>query len=98
HQVHDLGVPARGGAEAELSEYFNHGGVLGQDFCRQFPQSGIVGDLDEMTHQDRTDAASLPGIDDDKRHLGPSRLGYDIAAAADDDFAAGFFRNRDDRD
>src|SRR5882672_8941673 len=51
-----------------------------------------------MTHQDRADAASLPGIDDDKRHLGPSRLEDNIPAAADDDLVAGFLCERDNRD
>src|SRR6266849_7409616 len=93
-----LGIPAWGGAEAELSEYLYHGCVLGQNLCRQFLQPGIVCDLDEMTHQDRADAASLPGIDDDKRHLGPSRLEDNVPAAADDDLAAGFLCERDNRD
>src|SRR5882757_95233 len=51
-----------------------------------------------MTHQDRADTAPLPGIDDDKRHLGASRLEDNVPAAADDDLAAGFLCDRDDRD
>src|SRR5882762_3251276 len=51
-----------------------------------------------MTHQDRADAASMPGIDDDKCHLGPSRLEDNISAAADDDLAAGFLCERDNCD
>jgi len=51
-----------------------------------------------MTHQDRTDAASLLGIDDDKRHLGPPRLEDNIPAAGHDDLAAGFLCERDNRD
>ena len=51
-----------------------------------------------MTHQDRADATSLPGIDDDKRHLGAPRLEDDVPAASDDDLAAGFLRERDNRD
>src|SRR5438552_1830658 len=93
-----LGIPAWAGAEAELSEYFNHSCVLGENFCCQFLQSGIASDLDEMAHQDRANAASLPGIDDDKRHLGPSRLEDNVAAAPGDDLAAGFLRERDNRD
>ena len=93
-----LGVSARGGLEAELSEYFYHRGVFGQNFCRQFLQSGIARDLDEMTHQDRADAASLPGIDDDKCHLGPPRLENNVPAASGDDLAAGFLCERDNRD
>ena len=58
-----LRVSARGGLEAELSEYFYHRGVFGQNFCRQFLQPGIARELDEMTHQDRAEASSLPGID-----------------------------------
>src|SRR5712672_1965817 len=89
-----LGIPARGGAEAELSEYLYHGCVLRQNFCHQFLYSGIARDLDEMTHQDRADASSLPGIDDDKCHLGLSRFKDNVSAAADDDLAAGFLRQR----
>src|SRR6185369_3889528 len=51
-----------------------------------------------MTHQDRAEAASLPGIDDDKCHLGPSRLEDDVPAAPDDDLSAGFLCERDNRD
>src|ERR1700704_2483310 len=51
-----------------------------------------------MTHQDRADPASLPGIDDDKRHLGPSRLEDNVTAATDDDLAAGFLCERDNCD
>src|SRR5712675_32422 len=93
-----LGISAWGGAEAELSEYFYHRGVFGQDFCRQFLQSGVACDLDEMTHQDRADAAALPCIDNDKCHLCLSRLVNNVPAAADDDLAAGFICNRYDRD
>src|SRR5258708_37533843 len=93
-----LGISAWGGAEAELSEYFYHRGVFGQDFCRQFLQSGVACDLDEMTHQDRADAAALPCIDDDKCHLGPPRLENNGPAAADDDLAAGFICKRGNRD
>src|ERR1700704_427601 len=93
-----LGISAWGGAEAELSEYFYHRGVFGQDFCHQFLQSGVACDLDEMTHQDRADAAALPYIDDDKCHLGPPRLENNVPAAADDDLAAGFICKRDNRD
>src|SRR5882724_4035023 len=93
-----LRIPARGGAEAELSEYLYHRCVLGQNFCRQFLQPGIVCDLDEVTHQDRADAAALPGIDDDKCHLGSSRLEDNVPAAAADDLASGFFCERDNRD
>ena len=98
YQMERLGIPVRGGAEAELSEYFNHGDVLGQNFCCQFLQSGIARDLDEMTHQDRADATSLPGIDDDKRHLGAPRLEDNVPAAPDDDLAAGFLCERDNCD
>src|ERR1700704_6050002 len=93
-----LGISAWGGAEAELSEYFYHRGVFGQDFCHQFLQSGVACDLDEMTHQDGADAAALPYIDDDKCHLGPPRLENNVPAAADDDLAAGFICKRDNRD
>src|ERR1700726_4602515 len=51
-----------------------------------------------MAHQDRADATSLPGVDDDKRHLGSSRLEDDIPAASDDGLAVGFICQRDDRD
>src|SRR5438034_196317 len=40
-----LGISARGGGEAEFSEYFYHRGVFGQDFCRQLLQSGVACDL-----------------------------------------------------
>src|SRR5258708_35862636 len=93
-----LGSSAWGGAEGELSEYSYHRGVFGQDFCRQFLHSGVACDLDEMTHQDRADAAALPCIDDDKCHLGPPRLENNVPAAAADDLAAGFIGNRDNRD
>src|SRR5580704_7251101 len=39
-----------------------------------------------MTHQDRADASSLPGLEDD------------VSAAGDDDLAAGFLCERDKRD
>src|SRR5258708_28271735 len=93
-----LGILARGEAEAEFSEYSYHRGVFGQDFCRQFLQSGVACDPDEMTHQDRADAAALPCIDDDKCHLGPPRLENDVPAAADDDLAGGFICKHDNRD
>src|SRR5437879_548486 len=93
-----LGIPTRGGAEAELSEYLYHRCVFRQNFCRQFLQSGVACDLDEMTHQDRPDTAALPCIDDDKCHLGPPRLESNVPAAADDDLAVGFICKRDDRD
>src|SRR5260221_3604425 len=93
-----LGISARGGHEAELSEYFYHRGVFGQDFCRQFRQSDVACARDEMTNQDRADAAALPCIDDDKCHLGPPRLENNVPAAADDDLAAGFIGKRDNRD
>src|SRR5258708_37078136 len=93
-----LGSSAWGGAEGELSEYSYHRGVFGQDFCRQLLESGVACDLDEMTHQDRADAAALPCIDNDKCHLGPSRLVNNVPAAADDDLAAGFVFNRDNLD
>src|SRR6202043_2432025 len=51
-----------------------------------------------MAHQDRADATSLPGVDDDKRHLGSSQLEDDIPAASDDGLAVGFICQRDDRD
>src|SRR5260370_31969265 len=93
-----LGISAWGAAEAELSEYFYHRGVFGQDFCRQFLPSGVAWDLDEMTHQDRADAAALPCIDDDKCNPGPLRLENNVPAAADDEVAAGFICKGDNRD
>jgi hypothetical protein len=74
--------------EAELSEHFQHRGVLGQNFRGQFLQSGIPGDLDKVTHQHRTDPTSLPSIDDDERHLGPTGLKNNVTTAADDNRAA----------
>ena len=90
-----LGVPPRDRLEAEFSEYFQHPCVSGQDFRRQFLQSGIARDLDEMAHQDRADALSLPGIDDDKGHLGSPRLEDDIPAGSDDGLAVRSIRQRD---
>src|SRR6476659_1828670 len=78
--------------EAEFSEHFQHRGVLGQDFSGQFLQSGIPRDLDKMTHQHRADPASLPGIDDDERHLGPSGLKNNVTTAPDDNRMAIFRR------
>jgi len=43
-------------------------------------------------------AAALPGIDDDKCHLGPSRLEDNVPAACGDNLATGFLRERDYRD
>jgi hypothetical protein len=34
HEMECLWVSARGGPEAELSEYLYHRGVFGQNFCR----------------------------------------------------------------
>jgi hypothetical protein len=85
-------ISLRSVPEAEFSEHFEHRGVLGQNFRRQFLQSGIPGDLDEMTHQHRADPASLPGIDDDERHLGPSGLKNNVTTAPDDNRTAIFRR------
>src|SRR3989440_12984157 len=94
YQMECLGIPARGGAEAEHSEYLYHRCVFRQNFCRQFLQSGVACDLDEMTHQDRPDTAALPCIDDDKCHLGPPPLESNVPAAADDDLPVGFICKR----
>src|SRR5580700_4676231 len=51
-----------------------------------------------MTHQDRADATTLPGIDDDERHLRAPRFEDDVSAAPDDDLAICFLRERDKRD
>src|SRR3981081_3368832 len=93
-----LGISAWGRAEAELPKYFYNRGFFGQNFCRQLLQSGVACDLDEMTHQDRADAAALPCIDDDKCHLGPPRLENNVPAPSDDELAAGFICKRDNRD
>src|SRR5882724_1974388 len=93
-----LGISASGGVEAELSEYLYHRGVFRQDLCCQFLQSGVARDLDEMAHQDRTDAAALPCIDDDKCHFGLPRLEQNVPATAYDDLAAGFIGDRNNRD
>ena len=78
--------------EAELSEHFQHRGVLAQNFRGQFLQSGIASDLDKMAHQHRADPTSLPGIDDDERHLGPSGLKNNVTTAPNDNRTAIFRR------
>jgi len=51
-----------------------------------------------MTHQDRAEAAALPGIDDNERHFGSSRLEDYVPATPDDDLVAGLVCERDNRD
>src|SRR6187549_2848023 len=93
-----LEIPTRARLEAEFSEYRYHRLVFWQDLRSQFLQSGIARDLDEMAHQDRADAASLPGVDDDKRHLGAPRLEDNVPAAPDDGLAACLLRECHDCD
>ena len=51
-----------------------------------------------MTHQNRTDASSLPTIDDDKCHFRPPGLKDDVPATPDDDLTTGFLCECDNRD
>ena len=87
-----LRISARGGREPEFFKYFSHRDVLGQNLSRQFLQSCIARKPDQMTHQDRADASSLPGIDDDKCHFGPPGLEDDVPTASGNHLTAGFLR------
>jgi len=78
------------GLEAELGEYSQHRRVFGQNFRCQFLQSGSPSDFDEMTHQNRADASRLPGIDDDKGHLGPPGRKDNVSSTPDDDLSVRF--------
>ena len=93
-----LRISARGGRESELFKYFSHRDVLGQNLSRQFLQSGFARKPGQMTHQDRADATSLPGIDNDKCHLGPPGLEDNVPAASGNHLTAGFLCDRDNRD
>jgi hypothetical protein len=61
-------------------------------------RSRIASDLDEVTHQDGADASSLPGINDDERHLGPPQLEDDVSPTSDNYLPAGLLCQRHQRD
>jgi hypothetical protein len=74
-------------------EHLQHRKVFRKDFRNELLDPGIAGEQREMAHQSRADAVSLVFVNDRKSQLGCSLSDDDIAATADDDASAAFFRD-----
>src|SRR5258705_4687968 len=84
HQMYDLRVPFRAGAEAELPEHFQHCGVLGQHLRNQLFEACVMRQNRQMAHENRADRLALIFVDHDESDLGLALPGNHIPTDASD--------------
>jgi hypothetical protein len=76
-------------------KHLQHRQVFRKDFRDQFLDPGVACEQREVAQQRRADTLSLIFVNDSKSQLGRARPDDDVAATADDDASAAFFRDRD---
>src|SRR5260370_42383163 len=70
HQMYDLRVPFRAGAEAELPVHFQHCGVLGQHFRNQLFEACVMRQNRQLEHENRANPLALNSAVLDESDLG----------------------------